>query len=473
MKIIIVGGGIAGLSTYLHLRKHLPNPSAHTITIYESHRPRSEIPSTSSSSPSQKLPQPHLNLETLSSSTALVGGGLGISPNGMRILRDLDPELHGRVVAQGFPAEKFVFKGANGWTLGVQSTSDKIVRGEGEKEEVCIASSRHGLWETIMRFVREKYGSDVVRYAKVVGVERDNGGRGCIVRLLDEEGKEQMHEADLVIGADGVKSVVRKTLFGGDERYDPVYSGQSGVGGFLNTPIPPFITSNKAMVFEFGGNGFFGYSSGGPPSTQQLMWWSTFETSALPDITSVDPRTIKRALLERHKDWKDPVVQEIVHKAEVESIYPTWTLPKLPHWGERGIVLVGDAAHAMDPTTGQGASQALEDSLTFTILLAELLRKTDRSKNEIENRDVVDLAIELFHDIRAPRIDRIVDRGKKLAGRKANVGFVAEYFMYFFLWLMNKFPSFGKLMIGDVNRELYCWSAEEEVRKAVRKRKAA
>lgn len=140
----------------------------------------------------------------------------------MRVLRDLDQDLHDRVVAQGFPAENFVFKGANGWTLGAQSTSDKIVRGEGEKEEVCIASSRHGLWETIMRFVAEKYGVDVVRYAKVVGVER-NGGQAIDVRILDEEGNEEVHEADLVIGADGVKSVVRKTLFGDDERYNPVY----------------------------------------------------------------------------------------------------------------------------------------------------------------------------------------------------------------------------------------------------------
>jgi glycine/D-amino acid oxidase-like deaminating enzyme len=44
MRIVIVGGGIAGLSTYLHLRKHLPNASEHTITIYESHRSRAELP---------------------------------------------------------------------------------------------------------------------------------------------------------------------------------------------------------------------------------------------------------------------------------------------------------------------------------------------------------------------------------------------------------------------------------------------
>ncbi|KAF1845102.1 FAD/NAD(P)-binding domain-containing protein [Cucurbitaria berberidis CBS 394.84] len=463
MKIIIVGGGIAGLSTYLHLRKHLPNPSTHTITIYESHRPSSRLTSTSQTSAPINTLQ-HLDLDTFSSSTALVGGGLGISPNGMRVLRDLDPELHHRVVAQGFPAEQFVFKGANGWTLGVQSTSDKAFRSVGEEEEVCIASSRHGLWETIMRFVEGKNndGESVVKHAQVVGVERD-GRRGLSVRTRDAEGMEEVDEADLVIGADGVKSVwpsLRLTALMPSMLM--LFSGQSGVGGFLNAPIPPFIADNKAMVFAFGGNGFFGYSSGGPLAAKQLMWWSTFETDSLPDTKSIDPQAIKTALLERHKQWKDPIVQDIVQKANVESIYPTWTLPTLPHWGERGIVLVGDAAHAMDPTTGQGASQALEDSQTFALLLAGLLERADEQ---------VDEAIKLFHEIRAPRINAIVERGKKLAGRKANIGVVAEYFIYSFLWLLMKFPSIGKFVLGDVNRELYCWSPKDEVRKALVERK--
>ena len=108
-------------------------------------------------------------------------------------------------------------------------------------------------------------------------------------------------------------------------------SGRSGVGGFYNTTIPTVIAENKAMVFEFGGNGFFGYSSGGPTSAKQLMWWSTFETSSLPDTKDVDPRDIKHALIERHEHCKDPIVQDTVRNVDVESIYPTWTMPELPH----------------------------------------------------------------------------------------------------------------------------------------------
>jgi 2-polyprenyl-6-methoxyphenol hydroxylase-like FAD-dependent oxidoreductase len=164
-----------------------------------------------------------LDLNGLSASTAVVGGGLGISPNGMRILRDLDIDLHDQVVAQGFPAEKFIFKGANSWTLGVQSTSDKTVRTGSDEAEVCIASSRHGLWETIIHYAREKHGCGVVQYRKVVGVEKWQGGT-FRVRSVDETGNEAVEEADLIVGADGVKSVVRAALFGDDCRYQPVYS---------------------------------------------------------------------------------------------------------------------------------------------------------------------------------------------------------------------------------------------------------
>lgn len=196
------------------------------------------------------------------------------------------------------------------------------------------------------------------------------------------------------------------------------------------------------MVFEFGGNGFFGYSSGSPTSEKKLMWWSTFETCSLPDTTDVDPRDIKRALIERHKHWKDPIIQDTIINADVESIYPTWIMPELPNWGQKGMVLVGDAAHALDPTTGQGASQALEDSQTFALLLAEVfdVERYGSSKPKW----AIDQTIDMYFKIRSPRVQRIVEHGKKLSGSKASVGVVKEYIMYLFLWLLMKFPSFGE-----------------------------
>lgn len=202
------------------------------------------------------------------------------------------------------------------------------------------------------------------------------------------------------------------------------------------------------------------------------MWWSTYETSTLPQTGDIDKSAIKDELIKRHQHWRDPLIQSIVAHAEIQSIYPTWVLGELPHWGDQGIVLVGDAAHAMDPTTGQGASQALEDSKTLSLLLAECLKKSEHrgvEGREYREKDAIASALKMFYEIRNPRVQNIVERGKKLAEKKANVGIVGEYIMYCMLWLMMKLPSIGKLMIGDVNRELYTWSAEEEIRKAFAK----
>ncbi|KAK0718497.1 putative extracellular salicylate hydroxylase/monooxygenase [Lasiosphaeria miniovina] len=430
MKIIVIGAGISGLATYLHLRKHLPSPrghdgSAHTIHIYESHRPRSGMPAAN-------------DFDALSSSTAIVGGGLGVSPNGMRVLYDLDPDLHAAVAAQGFPCDHFIFMGRNGWTLGMQRTSDRGgFEGPEGRAEVCVSSSRHGLWGCLMARVEE----GAVRYRRVVSVRA--AGEGKKVVVFEDGGEE---ECDLVIGADGVKSEVRTALFGEDEEgeYSPQYTGASGIGGFINGPLPPRVADNKAMVFIFGRNGFFGYASASPAEADNLMWWSTFETDSLPSKTNLDAEEIKASLRERHRTWADPVVQDIISKAEVETIYPTWVLPNLPHYGENRIVLVGDAAHAMSPTTGQGASQALEDAQTLSLLLAETLGRAYDTSSEETETGAVALALKLFYEIRQPRVAAIVERGKKMDKGKGDVGVVAEYAMYCLLWVVLHFPSIGK-----------------------------
>lgn len=228
--------------------------------------------------------------------------------------------------------------------------------------------------------------------------------------------------------------------------------GASGIGGVIHGPLPSRVADNKAMVFTFGREGFFGYASSGPASANSLMWWSTFETDSLPSrTTKLDTEEIKAELKKRHGGAADPVVRDIISKAEVESIYPTWVMPDLPHWGENGIVLIGDAAHALSPTTGQGASQALEDAQTLSLLLAETLKKAyepaDGDSHETlagKEKAAIALTLKLLYEIRHDRVKAIGERGRKMDKGKRKMGVVEEYAMYCFLKVMMSFIFIGE-----------------------------
>lgn len=68
-------------------------------------------------------------------------------------------------------------------------------------------------------------------------------------------------------------------------------------------------------------------------------------------------------------------MQKVIKSITVTNMYPTWTVPPLPTWERDGVVLVGDAAHALPPSSGQGSSQALEDVEAFALFLGHYMRR--------------------------------------------------------------------------------------------------
>ena len=131
------------------------------------------------------------------------------------------------------------------------------------------------------------------------------------------------------------------------------------------------------MVFTFGPAGSFGYCSAAPPEQRRLSWWSNWGNPDPPlGNAALDAETIKRHLLERHSNWQDSSIHTIIDRSSTDRMYPVWTTPDLPHWGQRGAVLLGDAAHTLQATSGSGANQALEDAVVFSLLLSNFLRTT-------------------------------------------------------------------------------------------------
>lgn len=232
------------------------------------------------------------------------------------------------------------------------------------------------------------------------------------------------------------------------------FRGLTGVGGFhtvtesLRKHIP-----KGTMTITFGGNGFFGYmySSSAvtddhrdspshlPTPGDTITWWSTYGIDECPDPKAVDKAAINQDLRTRHAHWKDPVIQEIIASVEVETMWPTWTTPDLPVWYKDGIVLLGDAAHALPPTSGQGSGQALEDVESFSLFLSHYLKKAYQDGQvESSEKEAIQLAAKNHMALREPHVKAILDEARQRQQSKKNMNIVQEFMMYLILYLVGK-----------------------------------
>jgi len=469
LKIAIVGAGVSGLSTYLFLKKHLPVSPPHEIFIYETYP-----------CPSRKQRELSSEDAAIRDAASFIGGGLGVAPNGMRILRELDPKVHDAIVAQGYPTLRFQIKSSHNWTLGSMPTVDV----NNQSPEVMIMSMRQGVWDCL----REKVPEEVIRTGKAVSKVERGPNVKPILCFADGTSSD---EFNLVIGADGVKSVVKNAV----TQTEPIYEGLCGIGGFFpSSDLPPLPSDlilpapRSPVVMTFGAEGFFGYapcnsdpSPGSPSLTSsqikankalpygpQAMWWSTFSVDEPPKSTkAIDKEAIHAQLLERHSKWQDPVIQKVLADPVISVMTATFVTPKLSTWTGDGIVLVGDAAHTLPSTSGQGVSQALEDAQALALLLAHYLRypppverQRDQSSSSVKTQ--IQAAIMAFQSIRKPRVEYILDFSRRISNRKKKMGPIGEWMTYFFMWaLCNIFPGFMRSALGR-------WDVSAEIEKAIR-----
>ncbi|PGH26371.1 hypothetical protein AJ80_01868 [Polytolypa hystricis UAMH7299] len=455
MKIVIVGAGIAGLSSYLLLRKHLPNPplptEQHEIIVYESHESINKL-------------NPH---DTDTGIT--LGATLGVMPNGLKVLQRLDEELVHDIVRNGHVVTHMRLKNSRGWTLAEMRNA-----GDQQPPLNCVMIQRQTFWSLI----RARVPSDVLVNKKVSGVETRTEG-GVTVRFADDSPDVV---ADLVIGADGLKSVVRKSLFK-DEREDlcsPHFSGLLGVEGRIPSTLIREECPDGIACMVFGHNGFMGYSydttaedaenrhlpSSAHQPGEEGFWWSTHETTEHENWLSVDIEATERELHERLGEWKDPAVQKILQSAEIKRLYPTYTTPILPTWHRGSAVLVGDAAHTLHSTSGQGSSQALEDVEALSSLLSHYLQTAYTASNRAQaptETEAIGISAKLYENIRMPRIKHIVDSVAVQVNQKRTVSVPVSWVRYFFLWFI------GKLGFMDNQAKFILdYDTQTEVEKAIK-----
>ncbi len=164
--------------------------------------------------------------------------------------------------------------------------------------------------------------------------------------------------ADLVVGADGVHSTVRRRLW--PEAPPPKYAGFTAWRGVTDEPID--IEGEAAETWGRGAE------FGAVPLADGRVYW--FGTANLPEATTfVDERA---EVLRRFGHWHRPI-PTVVHATTTAAVlhHDIYHLPRpLPRFTRGRVVLLGDAAHAMTPNLGQGACVALEDAAVLAGRLA-------------------------------------------------------------------------------------------------------
>ncbi len=208
--------------------------------------------------------------------------------------------------------------------------------------------------------------------------------------------------ADVLIGADGIRSTVRPLL--DPNAPDPRYVGLLGLGGWVadETGLP---RTDGAMHFAFGRRAFFGYSV----DSGHAGWFANLP-SALP-LTAAEARAIPdEEWLRRLKDLYAadtlPALRmlDLVRPGELVTVGAMHDMPPVPVWHRGRAVLVGDAAHATSPSSGQGASLAIESAVE----LARCLRDLPAGE-----------AFAAYERLRRPRVEKVIAQTARVNHDKA------------------------------------------------------
>lgn len=346
MRIAILGAGIGGLTTALALKKQ-----GLEVQIFES---ASEI--------------------------RAVGAGIWMPPNAMKVFDVLSIGNQVR-------------------TVGIELSQIEIK----DNQDNCI-SKIDGKW------LKEKFGSGSISIERTQlhkilasSLSTANLSLGFVcenveqrmnqIRLNFTNGKSESF--DYLIASDGIKSVVRQSLFVSRPLR---YSGQTCYRGIVTIENFTYL---KSGAIEYWGDGTrFGISTVGE---NKFYWYSTISQ---PPGIHLEQKHIRPFLEKTFKDF--PLsVRKIINSLNNAEIIQTDLFDLTPgsDWVKDNVVLLGDAAHATTPNLGQGAAMAIEDAY----VLAEEIAKT----NDLSN------AFAQYKLKRQERVRFIVDTSFKI-GQMAN-----------------------------------------------------
>src|SRR5579872_761601 len=326
MRVLIIGGGIGGLAAAVALRK--VGIEASVVERFDTIRE--------------------------------VGAGLSIWSNAVNALRQLGVE--DKVLSAASVVERTSTRTSNGRILAVNDFSD--LSREASAPSICIHRA------ALQRILFEELSADVVRTgAQCAGFE----GTSAIL-----ENGERI-DADVLVGADGISSVVREGLHGNTRVRYGGYTCWRGICPDTG------VLEDRATILAIGKGSQFGLW----PCGKGRLYW--FLTGNAPRGTNQG----KAGAVELCRDWAAPV-PEVIDATPTNAILQNDIVdrPPLRWWGRGRVTLLGDAAHATTPNLGQGACQALEDA----VVLAHCLKRGGNTEE----------ALREYERLRIPRTTSVV-----------------------------------------------------------------
>ena len=346
MKISILGGGIGGLSTAIALKQQ-----GFDVTVYERHSKPTEI-----------------------------GAGIVCWPNASFVLAQLGIlEKVAAVSGSLNHMNRFSSTGESIGSLDINELnrlmdypSYSIIR----KDLMSILIQR--VIELNIRIHYQHDVTDIVDDNSNTTVQFSNGKR---------------IQADIIIGADGrMNSLARKYVHGSNK---PIYQGLINWVGVFEDKSVNF--SDLAIADYWGVGERFGIV----PVSKNKAYWAGGVVSK--DINKINAYEYKSELNLLFDHWPD-LIAKVINQTPLSRINKIYVHDhdSIDVWHKNNVVLLGDAAHAPLPTSGQGACQALEDAWHLTQCLKEHV--TDTFK-----------AFTLFTEMRKPKTSGITIAGRQLA----------------------------------------------------------
>jgi 2-polyprenyl-6-methoxyphenol hydroxylase-like FAD-dependent oxidoreductase len=360
MQVIIVGGGIAGLSCALSLHQ-IGVPSR----VYD------QVPVLSP-----------------------LGYGINLQPNAVRELFALG--LGERFTAAGIVTQELAFYNRHGQLIW----SEPRGKAAGYRWPQ-ISISRGTLHEILLDAIKQRIGPNAVMPGHRLTSFEERGGK-VIARFADPSGQPVAEaECDILVGADGIHSSVRRQFYPGEKA---VFDGYLHYRGIVESE--PYLTGASMVVIGHRHHRAILYPVTKRPGGKVMINWLAYTKipPGSPPLEAWDTAADQQACVDQYKGWTYPWLDlhGLFAKTPASAVLqlPNVDRDPIPRWSFSRVTLIGDAAHPMQPVGAQAGSQAIVDG---RVLAASLMAAPDPAE-----------ALTYYQDARIAAMNDMILRNRSL-----------------------------------------------------------